>query len=175
MKWRELLLDGIETNYRVAENLIKMVDDSELNWKPPLGDNWMTVGQLLYHITESCGLCFKGFVTGEWGFPADFDPSQMKEEDMLPPAESMKSVSSVSEALQLLASDKEIALSTLASCSDERLETEPAPAMWDQMKPVLGKRLLEMILHLQQHKGQLFYYLKMMGRPVNTNHLWGSS
>jgi hypothetical protein len=29
------------------------------------------------------------------------------------------------------------------------------------------------IHHLQQHKGQLFYYLKLQGKPVNTEHLWG--
>lgn len=173
MKWRELLTESIEYNYSVAENLIKMVDDSELNWKPPIGNNWMTVGQLLFHITESCGLCFKGFITGDWGLPADFDTTQMSPEEMLPPAEKMKSVRSVSEALDLLAKDKQVALSTLASCSDERLDSEPTPAPWDKMTPVLGQRLLEMVQHLQQHKGQLFYYLKLMGRPVNTSHLWG--
>jgi hypothetical protein len=30
-----------------------------------------------------------------------------------------------------------------------------------------------MIQHLAQHKGQLFYYLKLQGKPVNTAHLWG--
>jgi hypothetical protein len=30
-----------------------------------------------------------------------------------------------------------------------------------------------MLAHLAQHKGQLFYYLKLMGRPVHTGHLWG--
>jgi len=27
--------------------------------------------------------------------------------------------------------------------------------------------------HLLSHKGQLFYYLKLQGREVNTMHLWG--
>ncbi len=31
-----------------------------------------------------------------------------------------------------------------------------------------------MIEHLKQHKGQLFYYLKLQGKPVNTSDLWGS-
>jgi hypothetical protein len=30
-----------------------------------------------------------------------------------------------------------------------------------------------MVGHLAQHKGQLFYYLKLQGKPVNTAHLWG--
>jgi uncharacterized damage-inducible protein DinB len=38
---------------------------------------------------------------------------------------------------------------------------------------ILGHRLLSMVLHITQHKGQLFYYLKLMGKPVNTSDLWG--
>jgi hypothetical protein len=30
-----------------------------------------------------------------------------------------------------------------------------------------------MIRHLAQHKGQLFYYLKLMGRDVDSSDLWG--
>jgi len=31
-----------------------------------------------------------------------------------------------------------------------------------------------MIQHLNQHKGQLFYYLKLQGKPVSTPDLWGA-
>jgi uncharacterized damage-inducible protein DinB len=37
----------------------------------------------------------------------------------------------------------------------------------------LFEHLLRMIAHLAQHKGQLFYYLKLMGKEVNTSDLWG--
>lgn len=174
MNWRELLIGGIEYNYAVAESLMNKVNDSDLNWKPSTGYNWMTVGQLLLHTTESCGAAIKGFVTGDWGLPEGFDPSKMSPEEMLPPAEKMKSVSSVREAIELLHADKIVALETLANCSDERFDTEPSPAPWDSMTPVLGERVLQMTMHLQQHKGQLFYYLKLMGKDVNTNDLWGS-
>jgi hypothetical protein len=30
-----------------------------------------------------------------------------------------------------------------------------------------------MIQHLERHEGQLFYYLKLQGKPVNTVDLWG--
>jgi hypothetical protein len=30
-----------------------------------------------------------------------------------------------------------------------------------------------MVQHLDSHKSQLFYYLKLMGRDVNTMNLWG--
>jgi hypothetical protein len=47
-------------------------------------------------------------------------------------------------------------------------------APWNpESQVILGQRLLSMIAHLLQHKGQLFYSLKLMGRDVNTMHLWG--
>jgi uncharacterized damage-inducible protein DinB len=33
--------------------------------------------------------------------------------------------------------------------------------------------MLFMVEHLNQHKGQLFYYLKLQGKPVKTPDLWG--
>ncbi|MDE0394080.1 MAG: hypothetical protein OYK82_04805, partial [Gammaproteobacteria bacterium] len=38
--------------------------------------------------------------------------------------------------------------------------------------PSLFQHCNGMIWHLAQHKGQLFYYLKLQGKPVNTMHLW---
>jgi len=69
--------------------------------------------------------------------------------------------------------DMELSFEMLGRCSEERLNTEIAKAPWDQMEMLLGQRLLQMANHLEQHKGQLFYYLKLMGKPVNTMHLWG--
>jgi hypothetical protein len=37
----------------------------------------------------------------------------------------------------------------------------------------LGRHLLQMVQHLDRHKAQLFYYLKLQGKPVNTADLWG--
>ncbi|MCY4545123.1 MAG: hypothetical protein OXD39_07785, partial [Gemmatimonadetes bacterium] len=56
---------------------------------------------------------------------------------------------------------------------EERMQNEPAPAPWDPTSPVLGHRMMEMVQHLALHKAQLFYYLKLQGKPVNTMHLWG--
>ena len=38
---------------------------------------------------------------------------------------------------------------------------------------VLGRQLLQMVQHLDRHKSQLFYYLKLQGKPVTTAELWG--
>ena len=86
----------------------------------------------------------------------------------------MPTVGSVAEARKLLARDKQLALDMLAQCSEDDLANKPTPAPWDAVEMVLGYRLLQMVGHLSQHKGQLFYYLKLQGKPVNTGHLWGT-
>jgi len=173
MSWTELLNREIEYNYMVAEKLMDRVEDSDLDWKPATGSNWMTTGQLLRHISDACGMAMRGFVTGDWGLPEGVDVNQMAKEDMLPPAEKMLKVSSVSEAKKLLAADKQTALATLAETSEQDLATKTAPAPWDPTAMILGHRLLQMVQHLSHHKAQLFYYLKLQGKPVNTGHLWG--
>lgn len=172
MTWKNLLQSEIEDSYRRTLGLLELVDDSDLAWKPATGDNWMSTGQLLHHLTNACGFCFKGFVTGDWGMPADCDTAGDSHEEMLPAAEKLPAVASVAEARKLIEEDKALALATLAAVGEEELETRPAPAPWDPSQVLLGQRLLQMVEHLKQHKGQLFYYLKLQGKPVNTMHLW---
>jgi uncharacterized damage-inducible protein DinB len=170
MNWTDLLKSEIESTYRATENLLDLVDDEALDWRPATGSNWMTTGQLLKHITEACGVSVRGFITGDWGLPEGTDMSDLSPEDMLPPAEALPSIESVAAAKQALAADKQLALSMLADTPD--LE-EPTAAPWDPSEVPLGQRLLQMVDHLKQHKAQLFYYLKLQGNPVNTTHLWG--
>ena len=174
MNWKELLTAEIESTYTVTEKLVAMVGEEALDWKPALGSNWMTTGQLFKHLTESCGAGFRGFVKNEWGMPEGVDINNLPPEAMLPPAEKLPAATSSAEAIQLLIKDKQLAIEMLDSCSEEELATKPTPAPWDPTKMVLGHRLLQMIEHLKQHKGQLFYYLKLQGKPVGTGDLWGA-
>jgi len=173
MNWTELIKGEIEHTYKATDGLFGLVDDDKLNWKPATGSNWMTTGQLLMHISSACGSGCRGFVTGDWGMPADFDASKMKPEDMLPPAEKLPTLNSVAEARKLLQADKQTALEMVAKAGESDLASKPAPAPWDPRPMNLGYRLFSMVDHLNQHKGQLFYYLKLQGKPVNTGHLWG--
>ena len=170
MSWTELLTREIEYNYAVADKLMDLVDDGKLGWKPSTGTNWMTTGQVLMHTATACGPVFKGFITGDWGMP---EGVEMSPEDMLPPAEKMPTVKSVAEAKKLLAEDKKLAFDMLKNVSENDLAHLKAPAPWEPSEKLLGHRLLEMVGHLAQHKGQLYYYLKLQGKPVNTGHLWG--
>lgn len=178
MKWTALLNGAIEENYRVTDALMAMVGDADLGWKPATGTNWMTTGQLLMHLTNACGACCQGFVTGNWGIPEGGKPGDGPDlpegESMLPPAEALPTVGTVAEARERLAKDKQVALAMVAQAGEEALEHTKVAAPWDPNRPcTLGDHLLGMVMHLQSHKGQLFYYLKLMGRDVNTMHLWG--
>ena len=174
MKWTELLTDAVQENYKVTDALMAMVTDDDLDWKPAVGTNWMTTGQLLMHLTGSCGACFKGFVTGDWGMPDGMKMEDMPEDQMLPPAEALPTVESVAKARELLAADKQISIDMLAAAGEEDMETKLMAAPWEpDNEVVLGRHLLGMVIHLQSHKSQLFYYLKLQGKDVNTYHLWG--
>lgn len=173
MNWKELLKKEIETTYSLTENLLNLVDDDKLDYKPSNGNNWMTMGQLLSHLTDACGAPIKGFVTGDWGMPEGVDVTDLTPEEMLPPAEKLPTVKSVSQAKELLNKDKQIAMDMLDKCDEETLSNKISKAPWDSSEMILGHRLLQMISHLCHHKSQLFYYLKLQGKKVNTTHLWG--
>ena len=174
MEWKSLLTAELEYLYRVTAALFDEVDDGDLDWKPETGDNWMTTGQLLHHVATGNGPGFKGFVTGDWGMPEGLDLSDMAPEDMLPPAEKMPSVDSVARAKAMLVEDQALAAQVLAGASEEDLAGQQIAAPWNPGESfALGRHLLHSLRHTLQHKGQLFYYLKLQGKPVDTGHLWG--
>ena len=174
MNWTELLKAEVAASYKATEGLLDLVTDDMLDFKPESGSNWMTLGQLLRHITTACGFCMKGFVTGDWGFPEGQAYEEMPEEDMLPPAEKMPAVETVAEAVDQLSADKTLAYEMIERAGEEDLEHKMQAAPWNpEVKVPLGRHLLGMVGHLESHKAQLFYYLKLMGHPVHTGNLWG--
>jgi hypothetical protein len=171
MNWTDLLASEVEQTYHATDHLMSLVD-GDLDWRPSTGDNWMTMGQLLLHITGACGGTFKGFVTGDWGMPEGVDMEDMSEEEMMPPAEALPTVSSVEEAREALAADKQLAHEMIAAAASRMDDPTPAPWAPDNPAP-LGQQLLGMVGHLALHKAQLFYYLKLQGKSVNTMNLFG--
>ncbi|MHC4954233.1 MAG: DinB family protein [Planctomycetota bacterium] len=173
MNWTELLNNEIEEVYGATDQLMSLVGGNELEWKPETGENWMTMGQLLQHLPTACGLCMRGLFTGDWGLPEGQSFEDMAPEDMLPTADRMPTAESVAKARHELAADKAVALAMVAEAGEEKLANETITAPWDPRPVLLGKQFLGMVGHLKQHKGQLFYYLKLMGKPVNTHTLYG--
>ncbi len=174
MNWTQLITSEMEKTYAVTDKLMGMLNDEDLAWKPDTGSNWMTSGQLLEHLTTACGMCCKGFVTGDWGLPEGVDFNEMPQEDMLPTAEKLPAVESVAAARKALAEDRNVGLAMIEQAGEDELGSKMMSAPWEQGNDkLLGKHMLDMVDHLSIHKAQLFYYLKLMGRPVDTKSLWG--
>ena len=174
MNWTQLLKAGMETTYTTTAKLMDKVDEDSLGWKPESGANWMTVGQLLAHIANACGAPCKGFVSGDWGLPAGVKLEDLSAEEMLPPAEKLPAVESVAEARRQLEEDKALALRMIDEAGENDLAHRMVAAPWAPGATApLGSHLLQMVQHLDRHKGQLFYYLKLQGKAVNTADLWG--
>ena len=168
MNWTELLKAEIEATYGPTFAMLDLLEDGELDWQPPSGANWMTTGQLLQHLTTACGFCCRGFMTGDWGMPEDMSP-----EDMLPPADKMPTAESVAKVRELLEADKELAHAMVREAGEDDLANKMVAAPWNPNPQALGHQFLGMVGHLASHKSQLFYYLKLMGKPVHTGTLWG--
>jgi hypothetical protein len=174
MNWTETLTAKVNETYDAANGLLALCDDQSLGWKPATGSNWMTLGQLLAHIPTACGFCMSGFVTGEWPFCGDAKAdAPPKPEDMLPPAEKMPAAKSVAEVRAQLAADRKMALDMIARAGETDLATRKVAAPWNPQPQLLGMQLLSMVDHLDNHKAQLFYYLKLQGKSVHTGHLYG--
>jgi len=171
---KEVLLEEAERTYRITENLFRLVVDGDLFWKPNMGGNWMTVSQLLMHCASfGCGKAIQGFVKGEWNIPGDITQEDPDSDLHVPPASGLPGVDNIEQALELLTNDRILALGCISEVDEKELLAERFTAPWGGPKVTLLQHLLLMIAHLAQHKGQLFYYLKLMGKNVNTSDLWG--
>jgi len=158
MDWKTILIEQVKDAYRTVEGLLELVEDEQLSWKPESGENWMTTGHLLNHMADACGSMFKGFITGEWEFEED-----------------LGAVATVAEGREKMAADKALALELLEGLTDNDLTTRMVQAPWEKEARPLGYSLTLMVSHLEVHKSQLFYYLKLQGKDVNTALMWGMS
>jgi hypothetical protein len=169
----DLLTKQVEETYNATLGLVDLVDDDALDWKPETGENWMTTGQLLRHLEYACGLIAECFVTGDWSVLAQFQKESADPETGLLPASAMDPAASVATARAAIEADRAKALSAIQAAGEERLTTEESVAPWNPTPRMLGYNLLECVQHLSSHKSQLFYYLKLQGKPVHTGSLWG--
>jgi len=174
MTLQQVLIEETETTYAVTRNLVRRVGDADLRWKPADGrTEWMTVGQLLMHCASfGCGKAVQGFVRGDWG--ASDGAADAGADAHVPPEAALPCVESVGQSLELLEADRVLALQCIAETREADLLARQITAPWGGPAIPLFQQLLHMIAHLAQHKGQLFYYLKLMGRDVGTSDLWGA-
>lgn len=134
----------------------------------------MTTGQLPKHIGDGCGAACRAFLTGGWGLTEGVKIEDLKPEEMLPPAERLPTLGSVDEGRKLLAEDKTLTFHMIDQAGEEVLANRELAEPWTPgVNRVLGWHYLQIIQHLDRHKGQPFYYLKLQGKPLNTGDLWG--
>jgi hypothetical protein len=148
--------------YKPAATLIRMVPEDKLEWRPAPG--FMSLGQLVCHLTEPLGDGIRCLITDHWPFTPEEMETGMKLENI--PA------CSVEKALERLETDKTLLREVLGSLSDEEFAQKPVSTPWGWK----GKLEVMAILfreHFTNHKMQLFLYLKLLGLPVNTATLYG--
>ncbi len=170
-----ILLEEAKTTYAITDKLFRRVTDDDLSWKPTTGKNWMTIGQLLMHCASfGCGKAIQGFVKGDWGMPEGLEPKDFNAVQHVPPVAMLPSVDSVKQALELLENDRNLALRCIEETKEAEFLVRKFTAPWGGSEVSLFQHLMLMIAHLAQHKGQLFYYLKLIGNDLNTSDLWGA-
>jgi uncharacterized damage-inducible protein DinB len=172
---KRILLEKAETTYAVTDKLFRRVTDDDLSWKPSTGKNWMNIGQLLMHCASfGCGKAIQDFVKGDWSIPEEVVLKDLNADQHVPPVAMLPSVNSVNQALELLENDRNLTLRCIEETEEAQLLAGKITAPWGGPESSLFQHLSLMIVHLDQHKGQLFYYLKLMGNDINTSDLWGA-
>jgi hypothetical protein len=156
-EFSDLMLQSIAP----AEKMIGMVPADKIDWKP--GPAFMTTGQLLAHLSDGVGVGLGMLVSGKWPSMEEME-SGMKLEN-LPSC-------GAAEALSKLENDKKALRETLDGLSEEDFTNlmVSVPWGWKSKFEIMSVNFLG---HFNNHKMQLFTYLKLLGVPVNTESLYG--
>lgn len=146
---------------RPAEKLIGMVPADKLSWKP--GPTFMNLGQLICHLSDGVGVGLETMLSGKW--------PPMEEMDTAMKLENLPSCG-VQEALSKLAKDSRILRASLDGISEADFTNRvvSVPWGWNAKLEIMAVHFLG---HFNNHKMQLFTYLKLLGLPVNTESLYG--
>jgi hypothetical protein len=146
--------------FRPAESLLKLVPADKLDWQP--GPSFMTMGQLICHMSSGIGTELRMLVDNSWPKPGEGGAGPQP--GHIPSCD-------VQEALNKLEKDKGTLRDVLAPFSEEEFANKIFSVPWG-WKGSLEKMSLDFRDHFVHHKMQLFLYLKLLGFPVNTETLY---
>ena len=149
-----------ESIYRPSAKLISLAPANKLDWKPGKG-NYMTLGQLLHHLAMCPGALVAAVNNA---FPPAEAFQKFVEEDL-------KNTKGPDVAGRELSRGWDEARATLSRVSDADFLGKTVAVPWGPPTP-LWRTCLEMADHWANHKYQLFFYLKLLGLPVNTMTLY---
>jgi hypothetical protein len=148
-------------NYGPAQKLIGMVPADKVNWRP--GPTFMSVGQLICHLSDGLGGGFEMLLSGKW--PSTEEMEEGMKLENLPSC-------SPQEALGKLEKDKKVLRQVLHGMSEEDFTNKVVSVPWG-WKAKMERMGIGFLEHFTNHKMQLFTYLKLLGLPVNTETLYG--
>jgi hypothetical protein len=146
--------------YRPAKTLIEMVPADKLDWRP--GAKFMTLGQLIYHLSLGVGDGVRLLHTGQW--PTDQEMIEGMKQENLPSC-------GAQEAVKKLEADKQTLRDALAAISEKEFGDKVVSVPWG-MHGKVEVLALSFLEHFTNHKMQLFTYLKLLDLPVNTQTLY---
>lgn len=145
---------------RPTRTLIQMAPADKLGWVPG-PQNFMTLGQLLHHLA-GCPALFPLAVRD--AMPAPEEMPRITQEDL-------KNTATPDRALRVLQENLRQAKEAVGGISERDWGSRVIRVPW--AKPMLLSRVLvDLAGHWLNHKMQLFFYLKMLGYPVNTMALY---
>ncbi len=154
----EIVLQSIQP----AEKMIAMIPADKLNWQP--GPTFMSIGQVIFHLSDGIGGGLETLLSGKW--------PPMEEMEVGMKLENMPSCG-VQEALSKLEKDKAILRATLDGVSEDDFTNRVVSVPWG-WKAKFEIMSVAFLGHFNNHKMQLFSYLKLLGLPVNTESLYGA-
>ena len=149
-----------ESIYRPMAKLISLAPASKLDWKPGKGD-YMNLGQLLHHLS-TCPGAFVAAVNN--AFPPSAAFQKFIQEDL-------KNNKTPEVAGREVSRGWDEAKAALTGVSPADFQARIVAVPWGPPMP-LWRTCLGMAEHWVNHKYQLFFYLKLLGRPVNTMTLY---
>ena len=149
-----------EAIHRPSAKLISLAPASKLDWKPGPG-NVMSLGQLLHHLST----CPGGLVMAvNNAFPPGDVFQKFIQEDL-------KITKTPEIAGRELSRGWDEVKAALAGISPTDFQGRMVSVPWGPPMP-MWRTCLGMAEHWVNHKYQLFFYLKLMGQPVNTMTLY---
>ena len=146
--------------YRPSAKLISLAPADKLDWQPGKG-NYMTLGQLLHHLAMCPGLFVPAINNA-------FPPAEAFQTFV---QEDLKNTKAPDVAGRELSRGWDESRAALSRVSDADFQAKRVVVPWGPPLP-LWRTCLGMAEHWANHKYQLFFYLKLLGLPVNTLTLY---
>jgi hypothetical protein len=161
-----LLLDKLREQVELTEHLISLIPSGQADWYPNLSSinnpNFFRLNELLFHLTE----CLAGFCAALHAAHKDrlahfAKLRKVRANHSCEPEETRA-------LLEIYMSHIEEGFAVL---TDDDL-TRQIPTVFVREGEALFTILIGNLEHYINHKHQLFFYLKMLGVPVETRDLY---